>query len=165
MFLLLCLASIYHPVYIQDLPFTQKWHVIPIAVEHCRILFYMLPTMQDCTETSSINLLEICFLRPEVLNLDTNVLIMGALNPRVGNSWLGPELFWLLLGPPGFNSWVSFAPVFQWCCSTSQGSPGVGRNTLLLSSPHLCFIIVLILDLFPVMIHWWIRKPLRGPNN
>ena len=37
---------------------------------------------------------------------------------------------------------VSFAPVFQWCCSTHQGSPGVGRNTLFLSSPHLCFIIV-----------------------
>ena len=31
---------------------------------------------------------------------------------------LGPELFCLLLGPPGFNCWFSFAPVFQWCCST-----------------------------------------------
>ena len=29
----------------------------------------------------------------------------------------------------------------------SQGSPGVGRNTFL-SSPHLCFIIVFICDLF-----------------
>ena len=28
-----------------------------------------------------------------------------------------------------------------------QGSPGVGRNTFL-SSPHLCFIIVFICDLF-----------------
>ena len=37
--------------------------------------------------------------------------------------------------------------VFQWCCSTPQGSPGVGRNTFL-SSPHLCFIIVFICDLF-----------------
>ena len=35
----------------------------------------------------------------------------------------------------------SFAPVFQWCCSTPQRSPGVGRHTLFLSSPHLCFII------------------------
>ena len=35
----------------------------------------------------------------------------------------------------------------QWCCSTPQGSPGVGRNTFL-SSPHLCFIIVFICDLF-----------------
>ena len=49
--------------------------------------------------------------------------------------------------PPGFNCWFSSAPVFQWCCSTSQGSPGVGRNTFL-SSPHLCFIIVFICDLF-----------------
>ena len=50
-------------------------------------------------------------------------------------------------GEPGFNCWFSFAPVFQWCCSTPQGSPGVGRNTFL-SSPHLCFIIVFICDLF-----------------
>ena len=53
----------------------------------------------------------------------------------------------MLLGPPGFNCWFSSAPVFQWCCSTPQGSPGVGRNTFL-SSPHLCFIIVFICDLF-----------------
>ena len=55
--------------------------------------------------------------------------------------------FCLLLGPPGFNCWFYFAPVFQWCCSTPQGSPGVGRNTFL-SSPHLCFITVFICDLF-----------------
>ena len=29
-------------------------------------------------------------------------------------SWLGPELFCPLLGPPGFNCWFSFASVFQW---------------------------------------------------
>ena len=52
-----------------------------------------------------------------------------------------------ILGPPGFNCCFSFAPVFQWCCSTPQGSPGVGRNTFL-SSPHLCFITVFICDLF-----------------
>ena len=51
------------------------------------------------------------------------------------------------LGPPGFNYWFCFAPVFQWFCSTPQGSPGVGRNTFL-SSPHRCFIIVFICDLF-----------------
>ena len=45
------------------------------------------------------------------------------------------------------NCWFSFAPMFQWCCSTPQGSPGVGRNTFL-SSPHRCFIIVFICDLF-----------------
>ena len=60
----------------------------------------------------------------------------------------GRIFFYLLLGPPGFNCWFSFAPVFQWCCSTSQGSPGVGHNTLFLSSPHLCFIIVFNGDLF-----------------
>ena len=63
-------------------------------------------------------------------------------------SWLRLELFCLLLGPPGFNCWFSFASVFQWCFSIPQGSPGVGRNTLFLSSQHLCFIIVFICDLF-----------------
>ena len=62
-------------------------------------------------------------------------------------SWFGPELFCLLLGPPGFNCWFSFAPVFQWCFPAPRGSSGVGRNTFL-SSPHLCFIIVFICDLF-----------------
>ena len=62
-------------------------------------------------------------------------------------SWFGPELFCLLLGPPGFNCWFSSAPVFRWCCSATRGSPGVGRNTFL-SSLHLCFIIVFVCDLF-----------------
>ena len=35
-------------------------------------------------------------------------------------SWSRPEIFCLLLGPPGFNCWFSFAPVFQWCCSTPR---------------------------------------------
>ena len=63
-------------------------------------------------------------------------------------SRLGPELFCLLLDPTGFNCWFSSVPVFQWCCSTSQGSPDVGRNMLFLSSPHPCSIIVYIRDLF-----------------
>ena len=62
-------------------------------------------------------------------------------------SWFGPEFFCLLLGPPVFNCWFSFAPVFQWCFSVPRGSPDVGRNTFL-SSPLLCFIIVFICDLF-----------------
>ena len=53
----------------------------------------------------------------------------------------------MLLGPPGFNGWFSFAQVFQLCCSAPRGSPGVGRKTFL-SSPHLCFIIVFICNLF-----------------
>ena len=32
--------------------------------------------------------------------------------------WAGA--FYLLLGPPGFICWFSFALVFQWCCSPSQ---------------------------------------------
>ena len=53
----------------------------------------------------------------------------------------------MLLGPPGFNWWFSFAPVFHWCYTTPQGSPGVGHSTFL-SSPHICFIKVSIFDLF-----------------
>ena len=73
-----------------------------------------------------------------LLSVDLNRLSLGR---------FGPELFCLLLGPPGFNCWFSSAPVFQWCCLTPQGSPGVCRNTFL-SSPHLCFILVFICDLF-----------------
>ena len=62
-------------------------------------------------------------------------------------SWFGPELFCLLLGPPGFNCWFSSAPVFQWCCSIPRGSPGVGRGAFL-SSPRLCFVVVFVCDLF-----------------
>ena len=81
-------------------------------------------------------------------------------------SWFGPELFCLLLGPPGFNCWFSSAPVFKRCCSTPQGSPGVGPNTFL-SSP-LIFAsseYISVIYLFHVMIHWWVRKPPRGSNN
>ena len=84
---------------------------------------------------------------------DRHLEIPGVSNNTTGTlkaiyfSWFGPELVCLLFGLPGFNCWFSFAPVFQWCCSTPQGSPGVGRNTFL-SSPHLCFIIVFICDLF-----------------
>ena len=85
----------------------------------------------------------------ETLKLNNQLRITGLdLNALfIYFGWFGTELFCLLLGPPGFNCWFSFAPVFQWCCSTSQGSPGIGRN-MFLSSPHLCFIIVFICDLF-----------------
>ena len=80
-------------------------------------------------------------------NLSKHRPVRRLLKKGVRNKELGPELFCLLLGPPRFNCWFSFAPVFQWCCSTPQGSPGVGCNTLFLSSPHLYFIIVFIHDL------------------
>ena len=66
---------------------------------------------------------------------------------RQVSNYLDPILMFISPWLPWFNCWFSFAPVFQWCCSTPQGSPGVGRNTFL-SSPHLCFIIVFICDLF-----------------
>ena len=54
--------------------------------------------------------------------------------------------------------WLISMPVIKvyWCCSTPQGSPGVGRNTFL-SCPRLCFIIIFICDLFPVM-NWSIDE-------
>ena len=59
-------------------------------------------------------------------------------------TWFRPEFF---LSVAWFNCWFSFAPVFQWCCSAPQGSPGVGRGTFL-SSPHLCFVMVFVCSLF-----------------
>ena len=41
-------------------------------------------------------------------------------------SWLGPELFRLLLGPPGLN----FASDFKWCCLADQGSPYVTKHVV-----------------------------------
>ena len=55
--------------------------------------------------------------------------------------------FLSVVWPTGVQLLVSFAPVFQLCCSTPQGSPGIGHNTFL-SNPHLCFFIVFIFDLF-----------------
>ena len=49
--------------------------------------------------------------------------------------------------PTGVQLLVFFCSSVSVGCSTPQGSPGVGRNTFL-SSPHLCFIIVFICDLF-----------------
>ena len=63
------------------------------------------------------------------------------------SSWLRPMIVTL----PGifinFNCWFSFAPVFQWCCSTPQGSPGVDRGAFL-SGPRLCFVVVFVCGLF-----------------
>ena len=51
-----------------------------------------------------------------------------------------------------FDAWGSTVGFLLLQCSSgvvrhTKGSPGVGRNTFL-SSPHLCFIIVFICDLF-----------------
>ena len=86
-------------------------------------------------------LLQLC------LDLSSDLpILFGSFKSVLINSLISCYL-WRLQHCPGFNCWFSSAPVFQWCCSTPQGSPGVGRITFL-SSPHLCFIIVFICDLF-----------------
>ena len=50
-----------------------------------------------------------------------------------------------IVGSADFSD--QFRKIIVRYCSTPQGSPGVGRNTFL-SSPHLCFIILFICDLF-----------------
>ena len=78
---------------------------------------------------------------------------------------VGTGAFLSIAWPTGVQLLVFFCSSVSVGCSTPQGSLGVGRNTFL-SSLHLCFIIVLsIIYLFPVMIHWWVRKPSCGPNN
>ena len=116
-------------------------------------------------------------LHDEFQNIMLNIVLRTLLPSLIARRWVGCQTqwwprhkaiyfsWWMLLGPPGFNCWFSFAPAFQWCCSTPQRSPGVGRN-MFLSSPHLCFIKYLsLIYLFPVMIHWWVKTPARGPNN
>ena len=68
----------------------------------------------------------------------------------------GPDikLFILVFGAGAFLSvaWPTGVQLLVFFCSSvpvlSFDTPGVGRNTLFLSSPHLCFIIVFICDLF-----------------
>ena len=67
--------------------------------------------------------------------------------------------FCLLLGPPGFNCcFCSSVPVVLF------DTPGVGRNTLFLSSPHLCFIIVFI-SLVPVVYPASLSRRLVASRN
>ena len=54
--------------------------------------------------------------------------------------------------PTGVQLSVFFCSSVSVGFSTPQGSPGVGSN-MFLSSPHLCFIIVFIYDLF--FFPWW----------
>ena len=71
---------------------------------------------------------------------------------------LGRNFLCLFLGPPGI---AVFAPVFQavvWHLKC--------LNSWFLLSPYHCFIIVLsVIYLLPIMIHGWVRKRPRGPNN
>ena len=79
-------------------------------------------------------------------------------------NWLGPELFCPLLGPPGFNCWFSFAPVFQWVARHP-------RNLQVSVATRFCRVLISVssqylsvIYLFPLMIHW-VRNPSCGPNN
>ena len=42
---------------------------------------------------------------------------------------LGRNFSCLFLGSPGFNRRFPFAPVFQWCFLTTQGSPNVSTRS------------------------------------
>ena len=59
-------------------------------------------------------------------------------------NWLGSELS-SVAWSTGAQPIIFFASDFQWCCLTDQGSPSV-MQTLYLSSPRLCFFIVIYLD-------------------
>ena len=61
---------------------------------------------------------------------------------------VGAAAFFFVAWPTGVQLLVFFCSSVSVVCSTPQGSPGVDRNTLFLSSPHLCFIIVFTCDLF-----------------
>ena len=52
-------------------------------------------------------------------------------------SWLGTELYCLLLGPPGLNLGSSFTSDFQLCCLADQGSPSVTQLVVSVESSSL----------------------------
>ena len=61
--------------------------------------------------------------------------------------WLGPDVC-LFLGPPGFNWWFSFAPVFQWCCGRPRDRH-VSQHVLVVEDPSLLhhgLFLILIVD-------------------
>ena len=55
---------------------------------------------------------------------------MMARPKAINFSWFGPELFRLLLGPPGLNWLSSFASDFQWCCLAVKGSQTVTQHVV-----------------------------------
>ena len=69
--------------------------------------------------------------------------------------WSEPEFFMYVSQPTWFNFWFSFAPVFQWCCLTSQRSLGI--SLLFLNSPHLCFVIGFSCGLFVARNNSWMN--------
>ena len=80
-------------------------------------------------------------------------------------SWFGSEFFCLLLGPPGFNCWF-----FLLQCSS--GVVRHPRDLQVSVATRFCRVLIFassqylsVIYLFHVMIHWWVRKPPRGPNN
>ena len=96
---------------------------------YLHLLFYLVFLLCCCTRRTRTRMYtspEYCFFF-QVFNLARFLLEMMEFHFII--QILCIFFFCLLLGPPGFKCWFSFAPVFQWCCSTPQGSPGVGRTT------------------------------------
>ena len=80
-------------------------------------------------------------------------------------SWFGPELFVCCLAHRG--STVGF--LLLQCSSGVVGHP---RDLQVSVATHFCRVLIFAstwylsaIYLFHVMIHWWVRKPPRGPNN
>ena len=80
-------------------------------------------------------------------------------------SWFGPELFVCCLAHRG--STVGF--LLLQCSSGVVRHP---RDLQVSVATRSCRILIFasskylsVIYLFPVMIHWWVRKPSRGPNN
>ena len=71
----------------------------------------------------------------------------------------------LLLGPLGFNSWVSFTSDFQWCCFTTQGSPAAKQHIVSVDSSSLSLDVTFRYLFFTVMIHWLVMASPCKPNN
>ena len=76
-----------------------------------------------------------------------------------------------------FWTWISLKPVSRSCVGflllqCSSGVVRYPRDLQVSVATRSCRVLIFassqylsVIDLFPVMIHWWVRKPSRGPNN
>ena len=90
------------------------------------------------------------------------IVHLGYFRPRCANKG---NFLCLFLSSSGFSWLFSFVPVFKCCCLTPRDLQ-MSQHILLLLSPHLCFIIGFICDLFVACNDsGCVRRPQCRPNK
>ena len=119
-----------------------------IVLYKCVFVQYNVPPSHQVTITIAVNQSNerITYTRLEGIIMER--LTSSRDNKSAEMSVLSKILLSALSRQMPFCNGIIACATIPWLgCSIPQGSPGVGRNTFL-SSPHLCFIIVLICYLF-----------------